>query len=242
MSDESEVTIKRVFELMDSWRHLPAYQLERRADIFFALFLPEVLKERFHLDQDPVLIPEFPVKRTRENNLPSRIDYLALQRRKAGEFGQGFLVELKTDMSSRREDQDDLLHRAASRGMKCLLKELLEVCGATSERPKYVYLLNLLKKVELVEWDGELPMRQGFGKALKEIKAKLETKEAAYWPKLSVVYVQPRRPEPVDIVDFCEFADEIKGRGEIGCLFAKRLKKWASTDAGSPNPKDLPPC
>ena len=37
-------TIERVFKLLDNWRHLPDYQLERRADIFFALFLPEVLK------------------------------------------------------------------------------------------------------------------------------------------------------------------------------------------------------
>ena len=242
MADKNEITIERVFELMDSWRHLPAYQLERRADIFFALFLPEVLRKRFHLDQDPILIPEFPVKRKRENNLPSRIDYLALECRKAGEFGRGFLVELKTDMGSRREDQDRLLHRAASRGMKCLLKELLEVCGATSERPKYICLLSMLNEIGLIEWDGKLPMRQGFSKALEEIRAKLETKEAAYWPELSVVYVQPRRPEPADVVDFCEFADKIKKRGEIGSLFARHLKEWASTDAGSPNPKDLPPC
>ena len=36
-----------VFELLDDWRHLPAYQLERRADIYFAMYLPELLAERF---------------------------------------------------------------------------------------------------------------------------------------------------------------------------------------------------
>ena len=40
-------TIERVFELLDRWRHLPAYKLEPRADIFFALYLPEVLSNHF---------------------------------------------------------------------------------------------------------------------------------------------------------------------------------------------------
>jgi len=35
--------IDAIFDRMDVWRHLPSYQLERRADLFFALYLPEVL-------------------------------------------------------------------------------------------------------------------------------------------------------------------------------------------------------
>ena len=54
--------IERALGLLDTWRHLPAYQLERRADIFFALFLPDVLEEKFGVPISPVLIPEFPVK------------------------------------------------------------------------------------------------------------------------------------------------------------------------------------
>jgi len=33
--------IDTLFDRMDAWRHLPNYQLERRADIFFAMYLPE---------------------------------------------------------------------------------------------------------------------------------------------------------------------------------------------------------
>ena len=32
-----------VLELLDRWRHLPSYQLERRADVFFALYLPGIV-------------------------------------------------------------------------------------------------------------------------------------------------------------------------------------------------------
>ena len=35
--------ITAIFDRMDSWRHLPGYQLERRADLLFSLYLPEAL-------------------------------------------------------------------------------------------------------------------------------------------------------------------------------------------------------
>lgn len=35
-----------IFNLMDSWRRLPSYQLERRADLFFALYIPQALEEK----------------------------------------------------------------------------------------------------------------------------------------------------------------------------------------------------
>jgi len=33
------MTINELFDLLDDWRNLPSYQLERRADIFFAIHL-----------------------------------------------------------------------------------------------------------------------------------------------------------------------------------------------------------
>lgn len=101
MSENSAATIERVFELMDRWRHLPAYQLERRADIFFALFLPEVLEKHFEVDISQTLIPEFPVKNP-NNNQSSNVDFLALQQSQDGNPDRAFLVEIKTDMGSRR--------------------------------------------------------------------------------------------------------------------------------------------
>jgi hypothetical protein len=35
--------LNQMFEMLDRWRHLPAYQLERRADILFAIYLPGFL-------------------------------------------------------------------------------------------------------------------------------------------------------------------------------------------------------
>lgn len=36
---------ERLFDLLDDWRNLPSYQLERRADIFFALHLEIIIKK-----------------------------------------------------------------------------------------------------------------------------------------------------------------------------------------------------
>jgi len=53
--------INKLFDLLDDWRHLPAYQLERRADFFFAIHLETILKKLYGLTTD-LIIPEFPVR------------------------------------------------------------------------------------------------------------------------------------------------------------------------------------
>ena len=44
--------INQLFNNLDTWRHLPNYQLERRADIFFSLYLAEVLQAQKDLGLD----------------------------------------------------------------------------------------------------------------------------------------------------------------------------------------------
>jgi hypothetical protein len=38
--------IETLFDRMDGWRHLPNYQLERRADLFFSLYLPTAVEAK----------------------------------------------------------------------------------------------------------------------------------------------------------------------------------------------------
>ncbi len=54
--------ISVAFDNLDQWRHLPNYQLERRADIFFSLYLKEVIEEKYHVKLHNQIIPEFPVR------------------------------------------------------------------------------------------------------------------------------------------------------------------------------------
>ena len=95
-------TISDLFGLLDKWRHLPDYQLERRADIFFALFLPEVLGKHFGICINPILIPEFPIRKVTvapwlakngRDDSSKKVDYLALQKSPDGKSAQqAFLV------------------------------------------------------------------------------------------------------------------------------------------------------
>ena len=41
-----EDKIEKIFKLLKKWNKYPKYQLERRLDIFFTIYLPEILKEK----------------------------------------------------------------------------------------------------------------------------------------------------------------------------------------------------
>ena len=88
-STNSEISLERVLALLDRWRHLPAYQLERPAATFFALFLPEVLKKDFKLEEEPEIVPEFPIKKP-TNHQSHNADFFAYARG----CRRSFLVEL----------------------------------------------------------------------------------------------------------------------------------------------------
>ena len=235
MSDEqiSETpTIERVFDLLNRWRHLPAYQLERRADIFFALFLPEVLGRKCSVEVDSRLIPEFPIKK-KGSNQSEKADYLAL----STDRKQAFLIELKTDMDSISGGQYAYLENAACSGLQALIVGVLDICRASDKKPKYVHLLKLLSEIGLIEYeDGSFPIEgRGYNEALDRIKEKVVQKPKEDWPCLKVVYVQPRLATTISFVEFADFIEDDEGE-EIRSLFAKRLREWAAVDAGSPNP------
>jgi hypothetical protein len=116
--------INAIFANMDVWRNLPAYQLERRADIFFSIYLPEILSHKFGVKIEGV-IPEFPIRvgTIHEKiaiNKSFKVDYLA----KANDSKTIIFVELKTDEGSRRDKQDWYLERAKQVGMAELLAGL----------------------------------------------------------------------------------------------------------------------
>lgn len=253
-------TIERVFGLLDKWRHLPAYQLERRADVFFALFLPEVLNAHCGMETTWTLIPEFPLKK-KENNGSNRADYLALS--ECGEHT--FLVELKTDMASRSEKQDEYLHDAVGEGLHELIEGFLKICGATKEKAKYVHLLALLGELHLVKgvsekfdqlyenaipvdrigknWKGEA-IRKGkqFANAFKNVGNNIPSGEKGR--SLKVLYIQPESDSnDPNIIGFEKVANIVvntnRGSKEIRNLFACYLKEWAKGNAGLPDPRTL---
>ena len=54
--------ISTILNQLNEWRHLPAYQLERRVDVLFGMFLPTVIGMKFDVNPDNCsVIPEFPL-------------------------------------------------------------------------------------------------------------------------------------------------------------------------------------
>lgn len=212
-------------------------------------------KQNRSIEINSTLVPEFPYKKRKVDlelcdpkyQTSSKCDYFALSK----DRGSAFLIELKTDMASISKEQRVYLDRAARSELRSLVIDVLEICGATAEKAKYVHLLKLLSDIHLVEYDdGLFPVKPGYSKVIKRIKDKVERRKE--WPSLEVVYVQPEpercSDEPVIVIDFKEFAKIIerpaieKGESKgIRCMFACYLREWVHA-AGSRKPGKLPPC
>ena len=87
--------LEQLFDQLDDWRNLPTYQLERRADIFFSIYLREILQTFTGQDIHEVLIPEFPLHQNAlDPNAKNRrhfcADYLAF----SSDLKQAFLIEV----------------------------------------------------------------------------------------------------------------------------------------------------
>jgi hypothetical protein len=202
---------------MDVWRNLPAYQLERRADIFFSIYLPEILSHKLGFEIEGV-IPEFPIRvgtihHDIDINKSFKVDYLA----KANDNKTIILVELKTDEGSRRDKQDWYLERAEQVGLAELLDGVRKIYKATNSKKKYGYLLGLLQNLGFIVLDDN---------------GTFEITQADY--VIQIVYIQPNNPDGQDnVITFQEISELIERHGdELSLRFSKSLVKWASTKAG----------
>jgi hypothetical protein len=199
---------------MDTWRHLPAYQLERRADIFFSIYLPEVLADRFQTEIEGIL-PEFPVHigtiTNGVSNLSFKIDYLARAQTKV------IFVDLKTDQGSRRTAQDLYLEQSRQIGLPKLLDGLRKIYKATTSKQKYSHLLAHVEKLGLITLDS---------------KGIFSIQPDEY--EIEIVYIQPNNPYGQDnVITFTNFADIVERYNDpVSLRFAESLRSWAGEKAG----------
>jgi hypothetical protein len=231
------VDIDDLFELLGRWRHLPSYQLERRADVFFALFMREMLAERFGVALEEELVPEFPVKRaliwpSHQANRSVKVDYVAFARDRS----RCLFVELKTDVESRRDAQDEYLERIGELGLATVLDGLIDIVQATNAHRKYFHLLSILEQLGVLELPDGLA-DQTFPRAERGRSAMLDDIAVCVEPgefDVDVVYVQPRG-DGEGVIDFAEFADWLNGRGALAEAFSEALLDWR-TPAGAAAP------
>lgn len=242
MTANDSPTVGDVFDLLNRWRHLPFYSLETRAAPFFAIFLRDVLRTRFGTEMHEIVIPEFPL-RIGESNLSNNVDYVAFSK----DERTVFLVELKTDMGSKRPEQDKYLCKAQDEEFSLLVQGVRELAKASNSKQKYVHLLHELSKTGFVCMTDELYKKsfcrvvRGWTEAINGLKIKEQK-----CSKTKVVYIQPK-PDPNTTNDtkekydfkyiyFKEVANIVQRHGDLGCMFANFLRQWVK-EAGSPNPK-----
>ena len=242
MDNAESRTIADVFNILDCWRHLPAFRLELQVAPFFALFLRDVMSWKFGVQMHPIVIPEFPLKIT-NGNQSKNVDYLLFSEKR----DSAFLVELKTDMSSIDPEQKKYLCRAKAAGMEQLTTGIVEICGNSDKKAKYIHLLDRLSKLDLVSIQKSEELyaqtfpkpKRGWSKVFRENCSNAD----GTWPKCEVVYIQPDRHKDDDKdgfehLYFNEVADVVQGHGELGVLFANYLRSWTEP-AGERNPAEI---
>lgn len=206
--------IDKIFDLLDDWRRLPAYQLERRADIFFGLYLEDILKE---IEKTPIdlIIPEFPLRlgelpnKDPKSNLSFKIDYIAYSKSKA----LVYFVELKTDVRSRRTKQDEYYQGAQKIGLNTIIEGVIKIYYASKQKVKYDFLIDKLVNAKWIKRDG-----------VKLINTT---------PKLSlkVVYIQPTRKDKkmnlgISII-YDDIINVLSGTNNTLIIrFIESLKQW----------------
>ena len=223
--------VAALFDLLDRWRHLPSYRLEPRADAIFGLFLPDALDRHLAprgIAVDRLVIPEFPLGQI-DTKRSDKADFFAVSR----DRGYAFLVELKTDMDSLRDAQENYLNRAVKRGMAALLCEIKSMAKATNPRArrKYFHLLKAVADLDLMNLPVDLEDRiydspQGVYDCVDRIGI------PSALPDIEVIHVLPEAVKGMDCIDFESFAAVVEGRGRIGELFAASLRNWRAIKAG----------
>jgi len=204
--------VNQLFDRLDHWRKFPTYQLERRADIFFALYLPQVLKEVFGFHSDKIL-PEFPVRYgdvhpEKEGwNKSYRIDYVAVDKNQK----KVLLIELKTDNNSLRKTQDEYLETAKSLNIPGLVKSFNRIRNASRSIKKY---RNYLDEMIKIGW-------------FEESENGLKISENTF--EMEILYIAPdnSKMEGKKCITFNQIAEILqKNKDEVSNRFAQSLKNW----------------
>ena len=228
--------VSELFDRMDDWRHLPSYQLERRADLVFSLYLPEMLERKLGFRIKPDLVPELPIRiGTIYPNIPInrsfKVDYLAISE----DGDKAVLVELKTEGRSRRTKQDDYLVAAREAGLPALLEGLLDILRATTAKRKYFCLLNRLERLGLLHIPDAVreimkqPALHGVNEASHDVEITCPVAE------LIIAYIQPNG-HGNDVISFDDFRSVVGMHDDpFSRRFARSLSEWAQVEAGERN-------
>lgn len=232
--------LNTVFGHLDRWRHFPAYQLERRADIFFSVYMKGIIEETTGVALEDEIVPELPIKRDliwpdRATDQSVKVDYALFARDRS----RVLFVELKTDAGSRRGAQDDYLEAAKRIGFRRIADGIRSIMLATDAHQKYHHLATALARLGFLELPAErsgylFPTpRQGLMRLLESVSV------TPLDPAVDVIYVQPRAVAGERSIGFADFAAYVERFPDpLSQAFAKHLRAW-TTPAGAVAPAAL---
>jgi len=208
--------VEMMLKNLDNWRHLPKYQLERRADMFFGLFIRHIMEARYGRMHD-LIIPEFPYKNDKERNTTVNFDYVLFSEN----LDRVFVVELKTEPESAGGINNSYLNKVVEIPFEDIIGDLKSVVAATNQKNKYNCLIKLLEQIGFI---------------LKDSGNKWECSPKTGKP--TVVYLTPKLKKELngkfDMILFDEAADILsKSGGAVECHFASYLRRWNDNPAGS---------
>lgn len=215
------MNVNKIFDLLDDWRKLPGYQLERRADIFFGLHL-ELIMEKILGVRIDMIIPEFPIRKDslshhakfnakplKRPNQSFQIDYLCYSK---NPYPRVYFVELKTEVNSRNEKQDWYLENAQKIKLNGILEGFKRIYYATNKKGKVKYN-HLLDKIVDVKW---INMNS---KSFDILDINIEP---------VIIYIQPTSKKIDDtIITFDKIIEKLKDINDpLTIRFLESLEKW----------------
>jgi hypothetical protein len=221
--------LETVFRHLDQWRHLPNYQLERRADVFFSVYLKDVVEELVGVALADKLIPELPIKRDLiwpelATNKSVKVDYALFARDRS----RVFFVELKTDSGSRRDAQDDYLATAARIGFRPIVEGIREIVLSTTAHQKYHHLAAALARLGYLRLPDDLEAHL-YPTVQSGLRARLEAIEVEpVEASVEVIYLQPEATAgDARCIDFARFAEHVERHADpLSEMFARALRGW----------------
>lgn len=226
-----EKQLNEIFNQLTRWRSLPNYQMERRIDIFFSIYLHDLLEFMEGSKVNPIIIPEFPIKRgiVREGdktNKSIKIDYVAFD-----DIGTVYYIELKTDIKSRSLIQDQYLEECRKKGFNTILDGLKDIFVATKSKNKYYCLFELLQAANVVKLPDKLKqaIKSNSAEVIELIK---EIKVVKEFPNIKIVYIQPRKTENKNniCIEYDDIVNFLQKRNDgLSSLFSEYLPKWKNT-------------
>jgi len=144
----------QILELLNEWRYFPKYQLERHVDVFFGLYIHQILEEKFERKYFDTVFPEFPISKQlliqgHPGNDVINSDFCLI----TSDKNIATFVELKTDHRSLRDSQDIYYENIKTFSFNDILEKLLNVVKVSSIKYKYLPLLSSLQKVGVINID-----------------------------------------------------------------------------------------